>query len=152
MEETPRGAMNFISQHEYDEFVKLLDKYNTTNHSFKRWVVLLASGSLSVISNFQKSSPPIHSCRFFLFCATLILIGTGILTLAISLYGDVKSYHLALTLWWGQIQSRVSPSNYGEPGGIAKNKTYAPYEWIGYIALLLAVFAFVGLEIASLYP
>jgi len=152
MTDTPREAMNFKSQQEYDEFNKLLDKYNTTNHSFKRWVVLLASGSLSVISNFQKTSPKIYSCRFFLYGATLILIGTGILTLAISLYGDVDSYHRGLTKWWEQIQSRVVPSNVGETGGIAKDKIYDTFAWIGYTSLLLAVFAFVGLEIASLYP
>jgi hypothetical protein len=129
---------------ELDELKTLNYKLNDLNHSFSKHLILVASGSLSIIISFHKTSS--SPCSTDIYFLTLFLIALGIVTLAISLYSDISTYRLAANLNWIYLQKRYwNGDKTAVPHTGQKPKIYIWCEKIGFSALLLAVVSFLVL-------
>ena len=131
----------YLHEKELDELKALVYKRNEITTSFAKHLILVASGSLSIIISFHKTTS--SSCSTDIYFATLFLIAFGIVVLAISLYGDIRQMRIASEENWKYIQKRYwNKDKTASPYSGQMHKFFIWCERIGYVSLLLAVVSF----------
>ncbi len=128
-----------------EELFKTNDLANEKQYAFIKQVILVASGSLSVIISLKKNNAP--NCYFNI---AIIAIGLGILASSIALYGEVSLLREARKkLRAAQLKLRQGNEPDERIDELASHKIYDICEYTGYISLMLSVPFLIGYAITS---
>jgi hypothetical protein len=131
-----------------EEFNESQTEFHKKRWDFLRYIILLGSGSLSVLASFHKTPDP-NSIAHKLFQLSIVLVGFGILTGGVALYSEVYASLRVLK----HHASNLLKQSRGEPpilyASIPVPKILRVCEILCYISLMLFVIALVFYVIMS---
>lgn len=127
----------------YRILVDLTQKREEKRYLWLKQLLLLATGSLSVLVSLRAGTTNTHTAHVFLSVA-LAALGLGILFGAISLHGEVRLSHETLEQTKKElIRQFENPETLAEPAFCKLPAVYTVAETLCYTALVVAVISLV---------
>ncbi len=121
------------------QLLEIADKRNSTEYEWGKNILLMASGSISIIVSLHTTKSTNCYTHFF-YSASIGLIALGILSGAIYLYAETSTHHRLFLKYRDAISKALSDSQKVEDlNVVAPYKIYGVMRFVFYFSLLLAV-------------